>query len=241
HDKVDITWLVRKLEKTVADEDWNASGILPPNAWIKTWTTLQVSYLASLLPLYFSLADTNMTSMSQKLKYARKLLNNRVKPASKGSSPLLYMLPLHVSSSPKPIVTISESPIPAQPRRPAEDPIFSDAITSAATQDLLLAIPLPPNIPTSPAVSPDISSSMPAFKQNSAAIQEERLSAQLAEMASQLRCNVAHFAGTLEKDKMVVLEVQEKLEHNYDAMSRERICVCDHHSKSWGTAIIVLL
>ncbi|PCH35960.1 hypothetical protein WOLCODRAFT_140139 [Wolfiporia cocos MD-104 SS10] len=260
HDKVNLTRLVRKLEKTVADEDWNASGMLPPNAWIKTRTTLQkLKYARKLLNNVEMLEDDpeslkrygQLRKLLERLESIVTEADQHVKPVSKGSSPLLPTLPLPVLPSPKPIVTLSESPIPAQP---GQEPISSDVITSAATQDLLLspsdtetalrsnpsAILLPPNLPTSPAVSSDISPGAPAFLQNSAAIQEE-LSAQLAEMATQLRRNAVHFAGALEKDKTVVLEAQEKLERNYDAMSRERIRVRDHRSKSWGTTGIVLL
>ena len=76
--------------------------------------------------------------------------------------------------------------------------------------------------------------------QNSAALQEE-LSAQLAQMATQLKRNAIHFAGALEKDKAVVLEAQEKLERNHDVMSKERVRLRDHHSKSWGTTWITIL
>ena len=76
--------------------------------------------------------------------------------------------------------------------------------------------------------------------QNSAALQEE-LSAQLAQMATQLKKNAIHFAGALDKDKAVVLEAQEKLERNHDVMSKERVRLRDHHSKSWSTTWITLL
>lgn len=43
HDKVNLARLVRRLEKTIAAEDWD-TGSLPPRAtWIKTQQTLQVS------------------------------------------------------------------------------------------------------------------------------------------------------------------------------------------------------
>lgn len=79
-----------------------------------------------------------------------------------------------------------------------------------------------------------------AILQNSRAIQEE-LSEQLAQMATQLKRNALHFATSLENDKGVVLEAQEKLERNYDVMTKERIRLRDHHSKSWGTTWITIL
>lgn len=60
-------------------------------------------------------------------------------------------------------------------------------------------------------------------------------------MATQLKRNAIHFAGALEKDKSVVLETQEKLERNHDVMSKERVRLRDHRSKSWGTTWITIL
>ena len=37
------------------------------------------------------------------------------------------------------------------------------------------------------------------------------------------------------------LEAQEKLERNHDVMSKERVRLRDHHSKSWSTTWITLL
>jgi len=97
---------------------------------------------------------------------------------------------------------------------------------------------LPPNLPSSPAKS--TSTGTPAFLQNSAALQEE-LSAQLAQMAAQLKRNALHFADSLDKDKALVLEAEQKLERNHDVMKKERLRVRDHRSKSWGTTWIVIL
>ncbi|CCL98191.1 uncharacterized protein FIBRA_00185 [Fibroporia radiculosa] len=97
---------------------------------------------------------------------------------------------------------------------------------------------LPPTFPASPAKT--TVAATPAFLQNSAALQEE-LSAQLAQMATQLKRNAIHFSDSLEKDKALVQETQEKLERNFDVMKKERLRVRDHRSKSWGTTWIVLL
>ena len=64
---------------------------------------------------------------------------------------------------------------------------------------------------------------------------------QLAKMATQLKRNAIHFAGSLEKDKAVVQDAQEKMERNYDGMTKERVRLRDHRSKSWGTTGIVIL
>ncbi|KAJ8489547.1 hypothetical protein ONZ51_g2853 [Trametes cubensis] len=96
---------------------------------------------------------------------------------------------------------------------------------------------LPPSMPST---ETSATQAAPAFLQNSAALHEE-LSAQLAHMATQLKRNAVHFADALEKDKAVVLETQEKLERNHDVMSKERVRLRDHRSKSWGTTWITIL
>lgn len=262
HDRINLNRLVRRLEKAIADEDWNEDSQLPPRAtWIKTRTTLQ------------------------KLKHARKLLHNveihehdpfaaqryedlrhtldrletvvlevdkRAAPQPKRPAPILPTLP--IPSPPK-----SAQPDPLRPQRSeeaTEAELASPAETThIAAQDLLLsatdtepalriapinpgATLLPPNRPSSPGTSK--LAGTPAFLQNSAALQEE-LSAQLAQMATQLKRNAVHFAGTLEKDKALLIETQDKLERNHDVMKAERLRVRDHRSKSWGTTWIVML
>lgn len=97
---------------------------------------------------------------------------------------------------------------------------------------------LPPSLPATSEKS--TAQAAPAFLQNSASLHEE-LSAQLAQMATQLKRNAIHFADALDKDKAVVLDAQEKLERNHDVMSKERVRLRDHQSKSWGTTWITML
>lgn len=128
---------------------------------------------------------------------------------------------------------------------------------TVAAQDLLLspadAADLPPSTPVKPPItlfpasmptSSETASTTaaggPAFLQNSAALQEE-MAEQLARMATQLKRNAVHFAGSLEKDKAVVQEAHEKMERNFDVMSKERVRLRDHRSKSWGTTWLVVL
>jgi low affinity Fe/Cu permease len=67
------------------------------------------------------------------------------------------------------------------------------------------------------------------------------MSEQLANMAAQLKRNAMYFAGALEKDKAVVTGAQEKVERNFDMMTKERVRLRDHRSKSWGTTWLVVL
>ena len=125
----------------------------------------------------------------------------------------------------------------------------SDATPLSLEDDSLLS-PLPSSLPSSrPSVSTissgttnagSTTTTAPAFLQNSSALQEE-LSAQLAQMATQLKNNTIHFASSLDKDKSILGEAQEKLERNLDVMTKERTRLRDHHSKSWGTTWITLL
>ena len=60
-------------------------------------------------------------------------------------------------------------------------------------------------------------------------------------MATQLKNNTIHFASSLDKDKSILGDAQEKLERNLDVMTKERTRLRDHRSKSWGTTWITLL
>jgi hypothetical protein len=79
----------------------------------------------------------------------------------------------------------------------------------------------------------------PSFLQNSQAVQEE-LSAQLAAMASQLRRNAEHFASQLEADKPLVESASEKLEANFDVMTKERVRLRDRRVTARGQTWFVV-
>jgi hypothetical protein len=75
--------------------------------------------------------------------------------------------------------------------------------------------------------------------QTSNALQEE-LSAQLAQMATQLKRNAMHFSDSLAKDKAVIDETHEKLEGNFGVMLKERIRLRDFRGKSGSTTCMVI-
>lgn len=60
-------------------------------------------------------------------------------------------------------------------------------------------------------------------------------------MAGQLRRNATHFSDSLEKDKMVVETMQEKLDGNFDFMKKQRIRLRDFRGKSSGTTCLVIM
>lgn len=100
-------------------------------------------------------------------------------------------------------------------------PITDDLLTSPSEK-------LPPSTSTSRRVP-----------LSTAAVHEE-LSAQLAQMATQLKRNAIHFSDTLIRDQAVVEETNLKMESNYDMMQRERTRLRDHSGKSRGTTWLTL-
>lgn len=59
-------------------------------------------------------------------------------------------------------------------------------------------------------------------------------------MASQLRKNAIHFGEALSRDQAVLKDVDEKIGSNYDMLTKERVRLRDHRSKSWGTTWITM-
>ena len=106
---------------------------------------------------------------------------------------------------------------------------------SAAASSILL----PPRIPA-PSLAP-AADTTPAqgLLQHGTALQEE-LSAQLAQMAGQLRRNAEHFSTALAADQAVLRSAEEKIGANYDVMKRERVRLRDHRGKSLGTTCLTI-
>jgi hypothetical protein len=98
---------------------------------------------------------------------------------------------------------------------------------------------LPPKLQTSPLVSTTDAAPSQALLQHSTAVQEE-LSAQLAQMAGQLRRNAEHFSKALAADQVVLRDAEEKVGTNYDVMKRERVRLRDHRGKSIGTTCLTI-
>lgn len=98
---------------------------------------------------------------------------------------------------------------------------------------------LPPKIQVSPLVSTTDDVPSQALLQHSTAVQEE-LSAQLAQMAGQLRRNAEHFSKALAADQAVLHDAEEKVGTNYDVMKRERVRLRDHRGKSIGTTCLTI-
>jgi len=93
-----------------------------------------------------------------------------------------------------------------------------------------------PAAPLAPAAD---AASAQAHLQHSTVLQEE-LSAQLAQMAGQLRRNAEHFSSALATDQAVLRNAEEKIVVNYDGMKRERVRLRDHRGRSIGTTCLTL-
>lgn len=106
---------------------------------------------------------------------------------------------------------------------------------SNSTSALLPGL-IPPS--TSSDESDKKASSVPGFLKTSTALHED-LSAQLAEMAKQLRRNAEQFNEALAADEGVLKGAQEKLEENYDLLSKERVRLRDQSGKSGQTTCFI--
>ena len=108
---------------------------------------------------------------------------------------------------------------------------------SAAASSILL----PPRIPApAPSLAPAADATpTQGLLQHGTALQEE-LSAQLAQMAGQLRRNAEHFSTALAADQAVLRNAEEKIGGNYDVMKRERVRLRDHRGKSLGTTCLTI-
>ncbi|KAF7790066.1 hypothetical protein EIP86_001016 [Pleurotus ostreatoroseus] len=262
HDRVNLSRLLRRLEKTVVSQEWEEETRQPTRAtWIKTKGLLQYArkLLQNVEQNDFDASPSSaqryhdLSTTIDKLEHQLQDTETRVTPKTVRPPPILPTIPLPLPSARGVVPQPVEQPQPRVGCSPSDD---ATGIPTIPTQDLLLSpsetiepiLPapksadslLPPSIPTLPKEEPSAAAAAPAFLQNSAALQEE-MAEQLARMATQLKRNAIHFADSLEKDKAVVQDAQEKMERNYDGMTKERVRLRDHRSKSWGTTGIVIL
>ena len=117
------------------------------------------------------------------------------------------------------------------PRLPLDNTLDVGATASS--------ILLPPRIPAPSLASAADAAPAQGLLQHSTALQEE-LSAQLAQMAGQLRRNAEHFSTALAADQAVLRSAEEKIGTNYDVMKRERVRLRDHRGKSLGTTCLTI-
>ncbi|GBE80409.1 hypothetical protein SCP_0301240 [Sparassis crispa] len=265
HDRINLARLVRRLEKTVASEDWTDDRHGLPPTWIKTRGTLQkLRHARKLLKNAELNEDLDNAAMFQRYEEMRRTLDrleNTVLEVDKRVSlkairPEAILPSLPIPSAPTDVPQLSLEPMQSQ----CSPGLSSELAVPLSAQDLLLSPSdepvlhhplvessgtiLPPSFAPTPTPAKATTSTSnltptPAFLQNSAAVHEE-LSAQLAQMATQLKRNALHFSGSLEADKAVVLAAQEKIERNHEVMTRERGRLKAVGGKTWSTTWIVI-
>jgi hypothetical protein len=111
---------------------------------------------------------------------------------------------------------------------------------SLDTTTIASPVRLPPGTPGVPLSSTKADGTpTQALLQHRTVLQEE-LSAQLAQMAGQLRRNAEHFSSALATDQAVLRNTEEKIGANFDVMKQERVRLRDHRSKSLGTTCLTI-
>jgi len=234
HDKINLFRLVRRLDKSISDEHWDAQH---PSGnsyihWVRTEGTLQkLKYARSLLK-NVQLDDDdevkydNLRATLERLEAITKEANERLKPELAKPPLMLPKMPQPVVVEPAPSEAIelgSEvTPPPTKEADPAPDSLKDLLLSPADTS------------PPAAAESNPVSSSTRRALQSSSAVHDE-LSSQLAVMATQLKRNALHFADSLVKDQAVVEQAQQKLEQNHGFMQKERTRLRDHSGKSRST------
>ncbi|KII92204.1 hypothetical protein PLICRDRAFT_172324 [Plicaturopsis crispa FD-325 SS-3] len=253
HDQVNLGRLVKRLEKSVSDDDWSEDARRHDN-WLKAQR--KVKFGRKLLK---SVEAHDLDPTPQSLKRYRDVhstldriegffvaVQEKTAPKVTRPEPILPKIPLPVNTEAK-ALSLSTSPedLTEEPtvKLAADDLLLSPSDTSALapqSASLLSSIPTTSLPPPSQTASATKSTAVPAFIQNSNALQQE-MSEQLAQMATQLKRNAMHFSESLARDQAVVDEAQEKLEGNYDVMKKERVRLRDHRGKSGSTTCLVLM
>jgi hypothetical protein len=140
---------------------------------------------------------------------------------------------------------ITSGPIGVEPPAAEVDLLLGSAeeensrLSLVETDATAPSILFPPGISAPPLVSTVDAAPAQGLLQHSTALQEE-LSAQLAQMAGQLRRNAEHFSTALAADQAVLRNAEEKIGANYDVMKRERVRLRDHRGKSLGTTCLTI-
>jgi len=127
--------------------------------------------------------------------------------------------------------------VTAEPPPPYQegDEVVEDPTSPKPTPPTPEDLPITDDLLTAPSEKlPSPTSSSRRVPLSTTAVHEE-LSAQLAQMATQLKRNAIHFSDTLAKDQAVVEETKLKLESNFDELQKERTRLRDHSGKSRGT------
>jgi len=259
HDKVNLFRLVKRLEKSVSEDDW--SDDVSRDTWIRAQETMQKIKHAKVLLKNVQADDVEATSVIEqryqriqssldRLENVVAEVNKRVAPQPRRPRPILPSLPVPATrkadTSPEATllpVDVESLPIVDEKLLFSSSATTNIPSTSTSTSTSAPINPtktlIPPISPPTTTLSTSNNTAQPAFLQNSRALQDE-LSEQLAQMATQLRRNATYFSESLAKDKVVVDGMQEKLEGNLDVMQRARIRMRDLRGKGVSTTCFTM-
>ncbi|EPQ56875.1 hypothetical protein GLOTRDRAFT_110331 [Gloeophyllum trabeum ATCC 11539] len=261
HDKINLVRLVKRLDQSVSHDfeeglGDNNGGEHPEKTekYIRAQGAMQkVKYAQKLLRTPEIQAElqsqrrydnfrTTLARLEATLEKTLKVLE----PEPIRPEPILPTLPKPQVVTPLPTRLQSKdnfstetaaSPETVQKVLPAADLLLSPSEALPPEPDLSRTSLIAPPLPQSTLPSLPTSSTVPLQSSN---LLHEELSAQLAQMATQLKANAVHFSSTLAKDQALVQETQEKLETNYNVMKKERVRVRDFRGKSGGTTCLVI-
>ncbi|KAJ7628571.1 hypothetical protein FB45DRAFT_918662 [Roridomyces roridus] len=134
-----------------------------------------------------------------------------------------------------------QTPIPDQPPLPADNLLLSESdVALSSSVSPPLTTTLLPTSFPSAATKSTTTAVEPRLLQHSTARQRD-MSEQMELMARQLKLNSLHFAELLEKDRQVVEETDKKLEENYGFMQKIRVGTRDLRGKTGSTTCLSLL
>ena len=158
-------------------------------------------------------------------------------PTPRRPPPILPLMPQPVDEPEK---VTTEPPPPAYEEDQKMNEKLEDSTASESALPSSKELPITDDLLTAPSERlPPSTSNSRRVPLSTAAVHEE-LSAQLAQMATQLKRNAVHFSDTLARDQAVVEETKFKMESNYDSMYKERTRLRDHAGKSRGTTWLTL-
>ena len=157
-------------------------------------------------------------------------------PTPRRPPPILPLMPQPVDEPGK---VTSESPPPYQEGQGLDENV-EDSTSPEPTPPTPNELPITDDLLTAPSEKLPASASSPRRVPLSTTAVHEELSAQLAQMATQLKRNAIHFSDTLAKDQAVVEETKLKLESNFDELQKERTRLRDHSGKSSGTTWLIV-
>lgn len=251
HDRINLYRLVRRLEKSVAEEGWNNPGDLkdsepfPHAIWIRTQGTLgKIRHAKSLLKnveleTQIQEWDFDHDDVRNRLSVLESVVsevNKKCTPTPRRPPPMLPLMPQPVDEPEK---VKPDSPPLYQERLDLTEK-FAGSTSSEPSPLTPNELPITDDLLISPSEKLPTPTSTSRHVPLSTAAMHEELSAQLAQMATQLKHNAIHFSDTLARDQAVVEETKLKLESTFDEVQKERVRLRDHSGKSRGTTWLTI-